>query len=84
MIFVLYRLKIPFARLLFAVKYADDCIGRQVRILGWYRLGLRPYVEMLTLTDEDGKTHRTWSHWVQYAFELVSIAAGLSWWMFLH
>ena len=43
-IFMLYRQSIPFARFLSAITDADECIGQQVEIEGWFRRGLRPYV----------------------------------------
>jgi len=78
-LFVLYRQSIPFARLLFAVRAAETYIGQKVVIEGWFRRGLRPYVEMSTLTGEDGKTRRSHSRWVQYALAAVVICAGWLW-----
>lgn len=46
MIFLLCRLSTPFGRLFFALRNADRFIGEQVKVEGWYRRGLRPYVEM--------------------------------------
>jgi len=46
LMFVLYRSSIPLGRLWFAVSNADRYIGEQVTIKGWYRRGLRPYVEL--------------------------------------
>jgi heat shock protein HtpX len=44
--FVLYRSSIPFGRLFFAMTDAYRFIGEQVVLRGWYRRGLRPYVEL--------------------------------------
>jgi len=44
--FVLYRSSIPFGRLFFALTDAYRFIGEQVTMRGWYRRGLRPYVEL--------------------------------------
>jgi hypothetical protein len=46
LMFVLYRSSIPFGRLWFAISNVDRYIGEQVTIRGWYRRGLRPYVEL--------------------------------------
>jgi Zn-dependent protease with chaperone function len=46
LMFVLYRSSIPFGRLWFAVNGVDRFIGEQVNVTGWYRRGLRPYVEL--------------------------------------
>ena len=79
MIFVLYRQSIPFARLIFALTNAGSYIGRKVTIEGWFRRGLRPYLEMSCLTGADGKTHRTRSRWIQHGAAAVLIAAGALW-----
>ncbi len=76
-LFVLYRQSIPFARLLFAMGGAADYIGQKVTIEGWFRRGLRPYVEMSTLTGEDGRTRRAYSRWIQFSLAALAIAAGL-------
>lgn len=46
LMFVLYRSSIPFGRLWFAISNVDRYIGEQVTVRGWYRRGLRPYVEL--------------------------------------
>ena len=77
-IFILYRQTIPFARLLFAIK-AEDLIGTEVEIEGWFRRGLSPYVEMSRLTDKDGKRRRAYSRWVQYILSALAFSLGLMW-----
>ena len=77
-IFILYRQTIPFARLLFAIK-AEDLIGTEVEIEGWFRRGLSPYVEMSLLTDKDGKRRRAYSRWVQYILSALAFSLGLMW-----
>lgn len=76
LIFVLYRQSIPFARLLFAVHSVDALIGTRVTIDGWFRRGLRPYVELATLRTDDGVTHRAYSRWVQLALAALAVVAG--------
>jgi Zn-dependent protease with chaperone function len=78
MLFILYRQTIPFARLLFALN-ADEYIGQSVVIEGWFRRGLRPYIEMSSLTTNDGKTRRAWSRWVQYLLAAGAMAGGYLW-----
>lgn len=46
MIFLLYRSSIPLGRLFFAMTNADRFLGEKVTVKGWYRRGLRPYIEM--------------------------------------
>lgn len=75
-LFVLYRQSIPFARFLFAVTGAENYIGRQVEIEGWFRRGLTPYVEMARLTGGDGATHHSISRWVQYLLAAAAVAVG--------
>ena len=48
--FLLYRSSIPLGRLFFAVTDAYRFIGEQVTVKGWYRRGLRPYVELSELS----------------------------------
>lgn len=76
---MLYRQSIPLARFWFAVTEANSYIGQKVVIDGWFRRGLRPYVEMGVLTAEDGRKHRAWSRWIQYGVALLVVLAGLFW-----
>jgi Zn-dependent protease with chaperone function len=46
MMFVYYRSSLPFGRLFFAVTKADDLIGERVKLRGWYRRGMRPFIEL--------------------------------------
>ena len=46
---------------------------------GWFRRGLKPYVEMSSLTGEDGTTHRAYSRWVQYTVATLMVAVGWLW-----
>jgi heat shock protein HtpX len=75
-LFVLYRQTIPLARLFFAMSEAESYIGKVVVLEGWFRRGLTPYVEMATLTSEDGMTHRAYSRWIQYALSAGAIVVG--------
>jgi Zn-dependent protease with chaperone function len=79
MLFILYRQSIPFARLLFALN-ADEFIGEQVTIEGWFRRGMSPYIEMSTLATQEGVTRRAWSRWVQYGLSAAALVAGC-WWL---
>ena len=78
-LFILYQQSIPFARFLFAITEAENYIGRQVVIEGWFRRGLTPYIEMAQLTGEDAATHRSYSRWVQYVLAALSVVVGLLW-----
>jgi hypothetical protein len=64
---------------LFALASADDFIGKPVVIEGWFRRGLRPYVEMAAITPNGSNTTRTYSRWVQYACALVTVVIGCYW-----
>jgi heat shock protein HtpX len=77
-IFILYRQSILFAGLLFANK-AEDFIGQQVEIEGWFRRGMAPYIEMSQLTVESGMKYRTYSRWVQHALSAIAVAVGYIW-----
>ena len=77
MLFVLYRQTIPLMRFLFAITAAQDYIGQRVVIEGWYRRGLRPYVEMSKISSsEGGTTHRGHSRWVQLAMAAAAVLIG--------
>jgi heat shock protein HtpX len=53
--FVLYRSSVPFGRLFFALKDAYRFIGEPVTVKGWYRRGLRPYVELAEIRAMSSK-----------------------------
>jgi len=78
-IFVLYRQTIPFARFIFGVTAADQYIDQEVQIEGWFRRGLKPYVEMAKITGDRGTTHRTYSRWVQSFLSVCLVVAGWIW-----
>jgi len=59
LMFLLYRSSIPFGRLWFAITNADRYIGEQVTIKGWYRRGLRPYVELSQIEAKVTKARMT-------------------------
>jgi hypothetical protein len=44
--FLFYRSSIPLGRLFFAFHTADRLVGQYVKVQGWYRRGLRPYIEI--------------------------------------
>jgi Zn-dependent protease with chaperone function len=46
MMFLYYRSSVPFGRLFFAVRSADRFVGERVKVRGWYRRGIKPYVEL--------------------------------------
>jgi hypothetical protein len=79
MLFVLYKQTIPLARLMFALTTARGYIGQKVAIEGWFRRGLRPYIEMGRLTGEDGKPHVTWSRWVHHGVAALLAIGGALW-----
>jgi heat shock protein HtpX len=78
-IFMLYRQSIPFARYLFALTAAENFIGQQVVVEGWFRRGLTPYVEMSKLTGTDNTSHRAYSRWVQLLLAAIAVAVGWLW-----
>jgi len=78
-IFILYRQTVPLVRFLFAISAAENYIGQKVTIDGWFRRGLSPYIEMSSLTGEDGTRHRAYSRWVQYAIAGLAVVLGYLW-----
>jgi hypothetical protein len=77
--FILYRQSIPFARFMFGTSEAENYVGQEVVIEGWFRRGLTPYVEMSKMTGEYDTVHRTYSRWIQIAVALVAMAIGWYW-----
>ena len=59
---------------------AYDVTGAKVTIEGWFRRGMRPYVEMSRLRTADGRVYRAYSRWVQLAMAAVCVAVG---WLFI-
>ncbi len=57
LMFLLYRSSIPFGRLFFALTNADRILGEKVTVKGWYRRGLKPYIEMSRI-DADLTTYK--------------------------
>jgi heat shock protein HtpX len=57
MMFLLYRSSIPLGRLLFAICSADRFIGERITVKGWYRRGLKPYVEIRRIEARLPKPH---------------------------
>ena len=80
-VFLLYRQSIPFARFLFAISAAEEYIGQEVVVEGWFRRGLAPYVEMSKLTGQDNTSHRAISRWVQLVLAAIAVAIG---WLWMH
>jgi Zn-dependent protease with chaperone function len=58
MMFLYYRSSIPFGRLFFALRSADRLIGEQVKVRGWYRRGLKPYVEVARVEARVSTAHK--------------------------
>ena len=50
-----------------------------IEIDGWYRRGLRPYVEMVKLTTDTGIVHRAYSRWVQLGLAAAAVGIGWMW-----
>ncbi|HXE07470.1 MAG TPA: hypothetical protein VN612_06220 [Acidobacteriaceae bacterium] len=55
MMFLYYRSSIPLGRLFFALRSADRLIGERVKVRGWYRRGLKPYVEVSSVESRVAK-----------------------------
>jgi len=57
LMFLLYRSSIPLGRLFFALTDVDRVMGEKVTVKGWYRRGLKPYIEMSRI-DADLTTYK--------------------------
>ena len=49
LMFLYYRSSIPLGRLFFAIRSADRFVGERVKVQGWYRRGIKPYVELVRI-----------------------------------
>jgi heat shock protein HtpX len=58
MMFLYYRSTVPFGRLFFALRSADRLIGENVKVRGWYRRGLKPYIEIARVEARVSKTRK--------------------------
>ena len=58
LMFLYYRSSIPFGRLFFALRSADRLIGERVKVRGWYRRGLKPYVEVARVEARVSKARK--------------------------
>jgi hypothetical protein len=78
MVFVLFRHGVPFARLWFALSSLEFLVNQTVTLEGWYRRGVRPYVELSSVRHAAGRTN-TYSWVVQSIVAIVvgAIGAGL-------
>jgi hypothetical protein len=56
--FLLYRSSIPFGRFLFAIRNADRFVGERVTVQGWYRRGIKPYVEISRVETRVAKARK--------------------------
>ena len=52
LMFLLYRSSVPFGRFLFAIRSADRFVGERVTVRGWYRRGLKPYLELSRISSK--------------------------------
>jgi hypothetical protein len=51
LMFLYYRSSIPLGRFVFALRHADRLVGEPARVWGWYRRGVKPYVEIAKVTS---------------------------------
>ena len=77
MMFILDRQSLPGASVLMADKAAQYA-GAKVVIEGWNRRSLRPYVELSKLVTEDGRSHRSYSCYIQVGIAFFA-SVGIFW-----
>jgi heat shock protein HtpX len=58
MMFLYYRSSIPLGRFFFAISSADRLVGERVKVRGWYRRGLKPYIEIARVEARVAKGRR--------------------------
>ena len=76
-IIVDYRQPIRILEFLFGWLKAEELIGRRGKVMGWYRRGPRPYLEMRKLELDNGKTVTSYLYPVQQFFVYAGLALGI-------
>ncbi len=70
--FLYYRSSIPLGRFVFALRNADRLVGEQVKVWGWYRRGLKPYVEIAKVESRVVKARKGGGSTTLFGGESVS------------
>ena len=73
---LLYRQPIPFARAWFGLFRADQWMGQEVTVTGWYRRTPGPVVELGSLEGASGRA-RTWEWMARTAAAWVLVGIGV-------
>jgi hypothetical protein len=74
---LLYRQPIPFARAWFGLFRADDFMGQDVVVRGWYRRMPGPVLELAAVVAADGRRARAWEWLARYAAAAVLLVVGV-------
>ncbi len=77
LIFLDYQQPLRFLEWWFGLFRVKELIGSVVTVTGWYRRGPIPYIEMLRIEREDGRTHSSWVPRLRWLFGIVLIASGI-------
>ncbi|MGQ9731687.1 MAG: zinc metalloprotease HtpX [Candidatus Zipacnadales bacterium] len=72
-----YRQPLRFLELLFGLFRAEEFIGREVVIKGWYRRWPAPYIELWKLREPSGPEQTCWNWALAFYGSLLLTALGL-------
>ena len=78
-VYVLYRQSIPLKWLFFAVADSNQYVGKEVVINGWFRRGIKPYVEIKSLAAKEFPLHRAYGRDLQYGAALLLFVGSIAW-----
>jgi len=77
LMYVDYRSGIPFGNFFFAIARVKKLIGQQVRIIGWYRRGPTPFIQVHRIeVPAMGKTYRNYYKYMTYLWAVLAFIVG--------
>ncbi|HEY0087938.1 MAG TPA: zinc metalloprotease HtpX [Candidatus Lokiarchaeia archaeon] len=78
LIYLDYESLIPlFGNIIFAMRTIKKYIGQQVRVIGWYRRGPGPYIEIKSIESANGQRNKNYRKQVSYFWAIVAFIIGL-------
>ncbi len=78
LIYVDYESLIPlFGNLIFARRTIRKYIGQNVRVIGWYRRGPGPYIEIKSIESSSGHRNNNYRKQASYIWAFIAFGIGL-------
>ena len=66
-----YRFGLRIMDFWWAIRRADELVGQNIRIQGWYRRGPGPYLQVDTIWTQDGRRFRNYSKHMTYISAVI-------------